>query len=195
MGSLRARTAALHEATEQLPLMRRLLAADVDSATYRHYLEALAGPYRWLEPALYQACSPRTLERLGVRPKLPALERDLAALGGEPATVPVVAVPIIATEGQALGGLYVLEGATLGGRVISARLRGHLGAAAQRLSFAFLGNDGDPSPAEHWRHFGRALDAEVSERGHDPERVLSAALAVFAFVHQALERQGCDQQL
>ncbi|WP_328983863.1 biliverdin-producing heme oxygenase [Thiorhodovibrio winogradskyi] len=190
MQALRARTAALHAATEALPLMRDLMAPEVDADIYRAYLGALARPYRLLEPHLHASCAPLTLERMGVRERLPALERDLEALGDEPMPPPPADAEhlssLVANQAQALGGLYVLEGATLGGRVISQRLRQNLGAEADRLPFHFLGTREDRSPAEGWRRFGAALEDEVSTRGHDPEQVLTAAVAVFGLVHRHL---------
>ncbi|MGB5834653.1 MAG: biliverdin-producing heme oxygenase, partial [Thiohalocapsa sp.] len=81
MRRLRERTMEIHAATEELPLMRALLAPGVETVHYRRYLAALHGVYLAVEPALYAAVSPAVLTRLCVRPKLPALQRDLAALG------------------------------------------------------------------------------------------------------------------
>ncbi|EIC21405.1 biliverdin-producing heme oxygenase [Thiorhodovibrio frisius] len=195
MTALRARTAALHVATENLKLMRKLMAPEVDLGTYRDYLAAIAAPYTRVEPHLHNLCAPATLARLGVQPKLPALERDLAALELEPSRLPKALnerlKDLVRDETDALGGLYVLEGATLGGRVISQQLTRNLGSAANTLPFGFLGSRVDPSPASGWRHFGTALEAEVSAGGHDPERVLSAAVAVFEIVHQGLGNSRC----
>ncbi|WP_200283337.1 biliverdin-producing heme oxygenase [Rhabdochromatium marinum] len=192
MNELRTRTAALHAATEALPLMRNLMAPEVDAAIYRAYLTAMASPYALIEPHLYARCSQALLIRLGVRPKLPALQRDLAAL-----KIPLPPahsdqsddlLHLVRDEAEALGGLYVLEGATLGGRVISQRLKRNLGPQAETLPFDFLGTQADPSPAADWRHFSAALENEVCLQHHDPERILGAAVAVFDFLHQALSR-------
>jgi heme oxygenase len=191
MKELRARTANLHVATEALPLMRNLMAPEVDAASYRAYLGAFARPYGLLEPHLHACCRSSTLNRLGVRARWPALVQDLAALGMEsPSPPPAHAKQLsdlVANEAQALGGLYVLEGASLGGRVISQRLRRNLGAEADRLPFHFLGTREAPSPADGWRRFGAALEAEVATQQHDPEQVLAAAVAVFDLVHRSLD--------
>lgn len=191
MVRLREKTASLHRATEDLPLMRRITAPEVRVPDYRAYLSAMAVPYRVLEPSLYRACASATLGRLGVEPKWPALERDLKALGlpvPEPRddALDAAIARLIPDESAALGGLYVLEGATLGGRVISGQLARNLGAAANDLSFCFLGARDDPSPSGPWRRFGQALEGEVHARGHDPDAVLSGAVNAFRFVHESL---------
>jgi heme oxygenase len=199
MNDLREGTAALHAATEALPLMRNLMAPEVTVEIYRDYLAALAKPYRAVEPRLHQACGPEILNRLGVRPKLPALERDLTALGLDPqasrGSADESLADLIRDQADALGGLYVLEGATLGGRVIAQQLQRHLGGAAAGLSFEFLGTRDQPSPSAGWRHFAATLEAEVGARQHDRQRILSAAVGVFEFVHQALRHQVLDQEL
>ncbi len=189
MQDLRARTSTLHAATEELPLMRDLMSPEVDAATYRDYLVVIAGTYSLIEPRLHEVFDQADLERLWVRAKLPALECDLATLGLE--AMPQSAdresrlASLVRGQADALGGLYVLEGATLGGRVIAQRLQRQF-AGSGALPFHFLGTRNAPSPAEGWRQFGAALEDEVSAQGHARERVLCAAVGVFELVHQAL---------
>lgn len=191
MQALRANTAALHAATEQLALMRQLMSPEVDLGIYRAYLAAIAAPYATIEPHLHMLCAPATLARLGVQPKLPALMRDLAALQLEPCQLADnqsdYLTAVVRNEADALGGLYVLEGATLGGRVISRQLTRNLGPAPQCLPLEFLSSSHNPQPAQSWRQFGSALEAEVNAQGQDPNRLLTAATAVFEIVHQALK--------
>lgn len=187
MDRLRAATAAQHAATEALPLMRKLMSEHVSVADYRAYLAGLARPYRLLEPALHAHCAPATLERLGVRARLPHLERDLAGLNLNPPPYRHAALAaVIRTETDALGGLYVLEGATLGGRVIAAQLRRHLGAAADPLPFHFLGTRMETAPSHHWKHFGLALEAERCAGDDSAEPFVQAAVGIFQIFYDAL---------
>jgi heme oxygenase len=191
MHRLREGTAELHAATEALPLMHKLLAADADTAQYLRYLAALHGVYLAIEPRLYAAVAPVVLKQLGVRPKLPALRADLQALGADPGP-PAVGLSqqiqaSIQGELAALGGLSVLEGATLGGRVIARRLRRQWDCASE-LPFSFLEFRG-ADPAGEWRQFGRGLqDRTTLLAARDPsagDAVLAGAVAVFEAVHQA----------
>ena len=205
MQRLRERTAPIHAATEALPLMHKLLAPEADAADYQRYLSALHGVYLSVEPTLYAATSPAVLTRLGIRPKLPALRKDLEALGASPDPTPPGLTrhlrAIVADELAALGGLYVLEGATLGGRVIARRLRKKW-ASAGDMPFDFLDFRG-PDPAGEFRQFGIGLRERVSELSAWPHRsqaadeaVVVGAVAVFEAMHQAFSNAdpGAAQQ-
>lgn len=210
MPRLRERTAGIHAATEELPLMRALLAPTADANTYRHYLGALQAVYLAVEPVLYANLSPALLSALGVRPKLPALQQDLAALAirldASPGESPALRAPGLSSriraavqgEPAALGGLYVLEGATLGGRVIARRLRQHWGPNCN-MPFAFLEFRG-ANPGSEWRRFGNAInlwcaqhDGDAAGLGDPPligDQVIEGAIAVFESMHQAFRDAG-----
>ena len=141
-----------------------LAAAVADPADYCRYLSAMALVYGGLEPGLFAALtaglSRQWVAALGVRPKFPALCADIEANGLRvPASVPVVVVtPADGTPvslSTAVGGLYVLEGATLGGRLIVRQLRRQLGG--QLIGASFLDFHGDQAAAA-WKGFSRALE-------------------------------------
>lgn len=192
--TLRHATAEGHAAVEQLPIMQALMAPTVTWGDYRLYIERMAPVYGTLEPPLLAGLDAglagRPHLRPALRPKLPALLADLDALGLPP---PSITTP----EGSgdlscALGGLYVLEGATLGSRVIARHLRRHLGqeGAGDPLGCAaFMGIHDDPegpSASRAWRQFGNALDTLVELGLIAPDRVVASAQGVFERVHQIL---------
>ena len=205
MPRLRERTARIHAATEDLPLMRALLAPAADAETYDRYLSALHGVYLAVEPVLYANLSPALLSLLGVRPKLPALQQDRAALAmrldASPRTLAALPAPglpsrmrtAVQDEPAALGGLYVLEGATLGGRVIARRLRQQWGPDCE-MPFAFLEFRG-ANPGSEWRRFGNGInlwcarhpDGDAARVG---DRVIAGAIAVFELMHEAFRDAG-----
>lgn len=85
--------------------------------------------------------------------------------------------PAPAGVADALGMLYVVEGATLGGNVILKRLRDN---GADRPEFAFLHPYGSQSGLM-WKRFLSAAEAEI---GTDPEaRQMACRGAVAAFRH------------
>jgi len=196
MQRLRERTAGIHAETERLPLMAALLDPGITPADYARYLAALHGVYASVEPALYAALSPTLVTRLGVRPKLPALQRDIAALGLSPC-LPASAPPprprvVVDGQAAALGGLYVLEGATLGGRVIATRLQRvpgpHMG-----LPLSFLNFHGAEAGAA-WRRFSAAMTELCRQAQAQDDAVAAGALAVFEAVHCALREAGAGAQ-
>jgi heme oxygenase len=173
--------------------MAALMAPTVTWEDYRRYLEWMAQVYGTLEPPLLASLDGALIAqpdlRPAVRPKLPALLRDLAALG-----IPaprIAARPDPGGLSETLGGLYVLEGATLGSRVIARHLRRHLqGAAGDPLgSAAFIGLHDDaqgPSVSLAWRQFGDSLDALAERDLIARDRVVAGARAAFAWVYRIL---------
>jgi heme oxygenase (biliverdin-IX-beta and delta-forming) len=191
--ALRLATAPIHEAVERLPGMERMMGPTVTSADYHGFLIRLARLYGSLEPACYAALevagtppdgrpTAGLAATLGLRPKYPCIRADLEAngLAPPPLDLPLASAPDLAT---ALGALYVLEGSSLGGRVIARHLRRHLG---------------DPLPGEHffqfhadqaatdWKTFGGALQDLAAAGRINPEAVITAACAVFQTIYETL---------
>lgn len=94
------------------------------------------------------------------------LARDLAALDVAPVRMPVPPTPRLECA-AALGALYVLEGASLGGRVIARHVADAL-ALTPDTGLAFFCGYGDAT-GEMWRRFGAALEAWVARA--DLERI------------------------
>lgn len=171
---LRRETRALHDRIEQNPQMRRLLADDLDRSAYRHLLMRTYGFYRPLEAAL---AAQGAFERFGTAPKRPALEQDLRALGVPEeawAAVPQCGdLPAVDTVPQALGCMYVLEGASLGGRLIARHLADVLGIGPEDGA-AFYNGALQPAGAG-WRAFRRAaVDVMPAYAGQVPAAVTAA---------------------
>jgi heme oxygenase (biliverdin-IX-beta and delta-forming) len=100
---------------------------------------------------------------------------DLAALGAPPADRSPELPPVDGTD-AALGRMYVLEGATLGGRFIDRHLTGLPSMAGVRLrAFSPYGE----RTGEMWHAFRRAARARVAAGG-DAGRIVSAAGTTFA---------------
>lgn len=195
--ALRQATARAHEAVERLPLMARLTSPAVTWRDYRHYLHQLAGLYARLEGGLLAELDESLRARLGVRPKLPALLQDLEQAGWNgPACVPrptmnkIGPLALCATS-KTVGGLYVLEGATLGGRVIARHLRRVLGSDLGGATF--LGFHGDQAGSA-WRHFTSALDALCAEGVLMRDETIAGARATFEYVYLWLGRTDRSQQ-
>ena len=141
MQALKAATAAHHERLER----RVDIAARLRSrAAYRDLLERFYGFYRPLEERL--APYGETVE---LRPKAPLLARDIEALGGDVDALPQASrLPPTDSLTEALGVLYVLEGATLGGAVIAKLAQRQLGVARECGGAFFGAYDG-----QRWKSF------------------------------------------
>ena len=172
---LRAETRPWHERIEKVvPLLR----PDLDRPRYLRYVEALAGYYRPLEARLGAV---EGWASIGLdfprRRKVPLIERDLRALGVGDSTLETArALPGTATLARAAGCMYVLEGSTLGSRILARHLRAALGLGEDDGA-AFFHGYGDATGAM-WESFVGALDA-LSEGGAEASEVIDAATETF----------------
>jgi heme oxygenase len=101
---------------------------------------------------------------------------DLRALGGEADAATLPELPAVEDTDQALGRLYVLEGSTLGGTVISRHLATlpALGPGVRLDAFSPYG----PETGAMWHAFRRVTRDRVAAGG-DAGRVVGAARATF----------------
>ncbi|NEV60686.1 biliverdin-producing heme oxygenase [Thiorhodococcus minor] len=189
---LRHDTSEAHASVERLPVMVALMSDGATLDDYRRYLRIMAGVYSPLEERLYGALPGDLVERLGVRPKLPAVLRDLAEQGEAWTPKPMPArrhdplEPLTpGNESALVGGLYVLEGATLGGRTIARHLARILGEAfgAGRL-LDFHGR----RTSRVWKHFSHELNALAESGRLDADSVVRGALATFGYVDRSLSQ-------
>jgi heme oxygenase (biliverdin-IX-beta and delta-forming) len=152
---LRLATAKLHLRAEELMNIPALM---FDRGSYADTLNRFHGLYYPLEQALRQYSG---WGRLGLnlreRSHVGRLSRDLVALGSEPSPQHASDIGELTSFEHALGALYVMEGSTLGGRII---LR-HLEASEIDVpigAMAFFGGYG-PATGSMWRSFVTKLDA------------------------------------
>lgn len=178
LAALKVHTREQHERVEAaLPLLR----PDLTGAQYRRLLERFWGYYHPVEARL---AALRGWGAWGIDPaeraKLPLLERDLRALGLAQSALDglprCAALPALAALPQALGCMYVLEGATLGGAVIARHLRPRWTPEHGAAFFASYG----PEVGTRWKRFGAALTAYAAARPDDEAAILHAAHATFA---------------
>lgn len=166
--------------------MRALTSQSVTRDDYRRYLSRMIRVYAALEAPLLAALAggsdtePEALPR--VRPKLPALLADCDAEGLDPPGAEVWTTGPIGLS-ESLGGLYVLEGATLGGRVIARQLRRRLSGGLDPAQF--LDFHGDMASAA-WKGFTGSLDRLAESGVIQPERCVDGARMVFEKVHRIL---------
>jgi len=180
---LRDATQADHQRLEsRMDILARIATPDGRRALverfYRLHAEAEAALAPWLHdlPGLnFQA-----------RRRSSRLEQDLAALDGRIPETSGAAL-IVSGVGEALGRMYVLEGSTLGGRVIrrSVEARGD-GMAG----LSFLDPYGDQA-GERWRAFLAVIDGEARSPA-DTEAMVGGALAGFRHAEQRLCEERID---
>lgn len=174
---LRAGTAAAHEALESA---LDLLHQPLDRQRFIRVLTGFHGFHRAWEPAL-AATLPPPLQPLS---RLPLIEDDLRRLGLDAAALHEApacteAAFIEGDADAALGSLYVLEGSTLGGRVISRAVAGAAWCPPGGLRYF------DPYGAATGRRWRCTLD-RLAAAAADAERVEAGALRTFRVLQEWL---------
>lgn len=137
---LRTETRDAHEALHVHPLLAPLVSPDMTLRDYRYALLAFERFYRTMEPQVTEPGAP----------VLQWLHADMAREHLPPVDFPI-ALPRLTTPSQLWGYLYVKQGSTLGGNVMSKALRRHLGLqpmADQR----FFAGDGEEN-GKRWQNF------------------------------------------
>jgi len=160
---LKEATGLRHAALEsRLPL----LDARMSQAGYRQLLQLFLGYYEPLEAKLL------ALPHWGAlgfdyaeRRKTPRLMQDLRVLGETPEAIEGFArcqnLPTVATQEQLLGCLYVIEGATLGGQIITRHLHANLGLTPLSGSAFFDGYGAQTG--RQWKNFCAMLRLNAGE--------------------------------
>lgn len=138
---------------------------------YAALIKLFYGYFGGLETKIESVIDTTHLPDSADRRKTHALANDLTFLGaGVPARAEGDALPVINNHLQAIGALYVIEGSTLGGKIISKMMQQQLGMDGQGLSF-FLGY-GDRS-TQMWDTFKEMLDGQA--QNPEQEAVVIAA--------------------
>ena len=168
---LRSETAALHARAEQHV---RILDEDASPADYQRYLAAMHGYHAPLE---LRFAAHAALARVGfaaaLRQKRTLIERDLAVLGDRRMAWPACPrLPEVGPLPRAVGAAYVLEGSTLGGRYILAKLPPALAPLRGRAT-AFLEGYGAETGAR-WRAFGDVVLRAIASPTDEDEAVAGA---------------------
>jgi heme oxygenase (biliverdin-IX-beta and delta-forming) len=155
MARLNAATASLHED-------RELFAGRVSWLDYRLYLVRLYGFHAAVEAALtaFRPLASVVADAALRNHKTALLAADLVALGVDRrdlSQVPRMTLAMSLALPEALGWTYVVESATLRGKLLARRLARQLPDEMQRAS-AYLGCYGDEA-VTRWRELGEAIDA------------------------------------
>ena len=179
---LRAETRTAHE---QLESALNVLEAPIPADRIVHLLERFHGFHAALEPALRDTV-PEPLLR--PRLKLPLLEQDLQRLGigrQRLSTLPVcsAAAGLCASAADAAGALYVLEGSTLGGRIISRSLQACHWYPPQPLRYW------DPYGNDTGRRWSETLAYLQSLAPAGSDAIIRSAIATFDLLQAWLPLQ------
>lgn len=189
---LRSATQDLHDSLEQkLDLLR----PNLDLRNYRQLLECTYGYYEPVEEQLTKAAEnqPWANEVIS-RCKSSALQADLRWLGVKQQTIAdlprATQLPLTLSLADVLGVMYVLEGASLGGKVLAKHFQNRWGLS--KNSGATFFNFYGPELLQNWDRYINWLEASLSEA--DLPRAIATARATFETMSTWLLGVADDRQ-
>ena len=175
---LRSETRPYHEALEQHDFNQALTAGTPTAAGTAHFLAKMYGFLVPYETALQQraaAFSPAW--EIADRLRAHLILEDFEQNGIAPGLPLCPAVPPLHTRQQLLGAMYVVEGSTLGGQVITRQLA----QAGIPLRAYFTGYGARTGP--RWKAFCQLL-TEAAPTDQDQDEVVASAALTFQRLDQ-----------
>jgi heme oxygenase (biliverdin-IX-beta and delta-forming) len=186
---LRFETRDAHAAIEET---LGLTETTLTPAAYRQVLESFYGFYKPVEDAIAATANTTPMPvwlDLATRRKTALLEVDLQHLRPQGASaLPIChTLPPLDEVAQRLGCLYVLEGATLGGMLISRHIRENLGIYPESGGRFFHGYG--CSTAAMWNDFRAGLLAFAAVAPQQEDLIIATARATFETLQRWCERR------
>jgi len=192
---IRQATHHLHAALEATDVAKGLMAAQLTLAAYAHILAVWAQAWAALENAVYASVWKDQLSGLLPVPRTEKALHDLedvnallhirgTAPGPESSAGGALVAPAAASAAELVGYCYVMQGSSLGGKVIARHLQETLGLHADQGRSFFLQGNTDPLT---WTQWCREADAFLAT-SDDRQQSLQGANAAFAFLIQAFSR-------
>ncbi|RZJ76150.1 MAG: heme oxygenase [Flavobacterium sp.] len=177
---LRKNTAQSHTMLEALPLSSSITKPEVTGAEYKLYLSLMADVVKDAEENIYPIISD-VVKDLESRKKAHFIEADLAILNAEvkPSSLPLSKAKDIISAGFALGIMYVVEGSTLGGRVILKNIKESLGYGENNGARYFAGYGGQTG--SRWKMFLEVM-VEYAEKHNCEDDIIAGADFAFTAI-------------
>jgi heme oxygenase len=186
---LKRETGAMHQ---HLEAQLGLLDPSLDVHRYRRVLETFYGFYVPVEIDLTRRAAVEPPLGFPLRARTELIERDLLALGVSPTELAALALcrdrPELSCFEDLAGCLYVVEGACLGGQVLTPLLHRRFGLAKDSGTAFFSGDEELTLP--RWTVVVAWLD-ELPRTGASAPKIISAAKGTFdAFARWAAATRG-----
>lgn len=187
MTRLREATRPEHLALETLPLSGALINPSVTRHEYGRYLQSMVPVVSIIEDDIYPIVS-KIFPDLAQRRKLPFLIDDLTFL-----QLPVNQLRLAINKERlittsvphAIGIVYVLEGSTLGGRIIVKNIQSALGLDKNQGASYFTGFG--EQTGRLWKSFLDALTRYEITSGNG-EAIMEGARQAFQVIHDQIRR-------
>jgi heme oxygenase (biliverdin-IX-beta and delta-forming) len=175
--NLRSATAQSHTNLEALPLSASIMNPNVTNQDYILYLNLMHDVVKDAEDNVFPALA-NVVTDLSERNKSHLLEQDLKTLGitkNNISTKPLSGSPEPFSTAFALGIMYVVEGSSLGGRVILKNINTALGHDIENGAAYFGGYGGQTG--SYWKNFLGMLTQYETEHDSADEIIAGADYA------------------
>ncbi|MBO9703880.1 MAG: biliverdin-producing heme oxygenase [Sporocytophaga sp.] len=170
-------TSQNHTAMENSNLMKPIIDRELNLESYKNILIKFYGFFQPLENSINKFSDIHNyLPDLETRRKSMALKDDLNILGFTDEISLCTDLPEIKTSSQALGCLYVMEGSTLGGRIISRIIKETLLLDNESGASFFSGYGEETS--KKWKLFCEVL-TDYGTTANDDGTIIDAANETF----------------
>lgn len=177
LADLKNRTVALHTELDHHPILRELISPKLSLIQYTRALVAFYGYYVAVEQEVAKHDWNKLHIHFEERRKTPFLEVDLRHFAIDPSEVPRCSnLPEIKSLHQLLGVFYVMEGSTLGGRMIAKFVKRSLGFDETSGARFFAGYQENTD--NRWREARETLTA-FAKSSQEQEDVILSASATF----------------
>jgi heme oxygenase len=189
---LRSKTANSHQLIEQNNISQSLMSQNVTTIQYAQYLSKMYSFVHGFEKMVFPLLQHYEQLQLNDRRKSQLIASDLALLNYnvlQHYENDKLFNTHYQTAAAALGGMYVLEGSTLGGQFISRHLSDKLGnAIAGKTTYltAYSIQTGSM-----WKNFLHLLCAESDRKGFE-EEIIKSAINTFSLLNRSLSYEPLE---
>ena len=185
LAQLKARTAHQHSQTEDGV---DLMSDDFSLEDYRRLLVRFYSFYKSYEEKMRDALRQNPIEfDYAERLNTPKLFADLTSLGMSESEISQIAafsdLPALDSGERIFGSLYVIEGSTLGGQIISRHLKQKFGSDETNGTAFFSGYGKDTG--KMWNGFRESITAFAADHANS-EEIIAGAIETFEKIGKAL---------
>jgi heme oxygenase len=183
---LKLQTYDNHTSLENSQLLRPISQKSLTLENYILILQKFYGFFYPLEQQIAHFPLAQYLPDVATRRKAGMLKQDLSQLTGQEQVFPLCQhVPVASTLAEACGSLYVMEGSTLGGKMIYKMVKDTLGLD-QHHGLSFFYGYG-PETGNRWKAFQQALLSLSAQDNSQDARIIESANNTFVKFKQWLD--------
>lgn len=187
LAKLRTTTLPAHKQLESLPLSEKIISPDITKEEYALYLALMSRIVADIEQHIFPQIAD-ILPDIAQRRKSELIQADLQFLSPEQTFTdfPLQDTGYTFSPSFAMGLMYVIEGSTLGGRVILKNTEKTLGFNADEGGKYFAGYGARTGPL--WKSFIETYTTFAET--HNEEEIIAGAELAFTTIHNYLRKHS-----